>query len=97
LKADFKGDAVELFSFLLILALVLLAFKLLGIVIKTSIFLISIPLQILFALLLTIVIFLVLPVALVSGMSIFLASLGMLAGFLPFILVVFGIYLLVRK
>ncbi len=89
---------MELISFLLIFGVVLIALKLLGLVFRASIFLIALPLQIIGGLLITILLFVILPVVLITGVSaIILAPLGILAPFFPFFLIGLGIYLLTRN
>ncbi len=89
---------MEFISFLLIFGVVLIALKLFGLVFRTSIFLIALPLQILGGLIITIFFFAVLPVVLITGaLAIILAPLGILAPFFPFFLIGLGIYLLTRN
>jgi len=89
---------MELISFLLILALVLVAFKLLGLILKAGIFLLSIPLQILVAAFIAILIFALIPVTLTTGLvAIMLAPLGLFAPLIPLAIIGFGIYLFARK
>ncbi len=89
---------MELISFLLILALVLVAFKLLGLIFKAGIFLLSIPLQILVVLFIAILIFTLIPVTLTTGLvAIILIPLGLVAPLIPLAIIGFGIYLFARK
>jgi hypothetical protein len=80
---------MEFLTFICILAVVLIAFKLLGSVMRAGIFLISIPLQIILGIAVTILIVALIPVTLISTLvAVFL---------LPFLVVGFGIYLLARR
>ena len=89
---------MDFLSFLIIVAVVLIAFKLLGLVIRAGIFLISIPLQIIFGILVALLLFAVLPVALISGLIGFiLIPLGIIAPLIPLFLIGFGVYLLARR
>lgn len=85
---------MDFLAFLIVLGCVLLLFKLLGAIFRAGIFLISIPLQIIAAVIVAVVLFAVFPVGLIA---IILVPLGLLAPLLPFILVGLGIYLLARR
>lgn len=86
---------MEILAFLLILGAVLIGLKLLSLIFRTGVFLISLPFQIIAACIMAIIIFLVLPVTLITGLlATLLLPVGILA---PFLLVGFGIYLLARR
>ena len=92
-----KGN-MDLLALLLIVVLVIGAFKLLGLVFKTAFFLISIPLQIIAAVVIGVVLMALLPVTLFSGfLAMILVPLGLLAPLLPVALIVIGIALLARR
>ena len=89
---------MEIISFLFILALVLSALKILGMIFKAGIFLLSIPLQILAGVFLAVLIFAIVPVTLTVGLvAVILAPLGMLALLFPLLLIGLGIYLFARR
>ena len=89
---------MEIIAFLLILGLILIAFKFLGFIFRTGFFLISIPFQILAAAICAVVIFAILPVALITGVfAVILIPLGLFAPLLPILLIGFGLYLLARR
>lgn len=88
---------MELIAFLFILAFVLLFMKALGLILKTGFFILSIPILLIVSFVVAVVIFSVLPLALVTGaLAIVLAPIGLLAPVLPLILIGLGVYLLVR-
>ena len=89
---------MEILTFLIILAFVIIGLKLLGFVFKTGLFLLSIPLQILAAVIVSVVLLVILPIGLLTGfVALLLAPLGILAPLLPFILIFLGIYWLAHK
>ena len=89
---------MDLLALLFIVVLILGAFKLLGLVFKAAFFLISIPLQILAAVVIGVVLMAVLPVTLFGGLlAVILVPLGILAPLLPLALIVIGIYLLAHR
>ena len=89
---------MEIISFLIIVALVLVVFKALGLIVKAGIFLLSIPLQIVIAVFITALILIVVPVTLATGfLAILLAPLGLLIPLLPFLLISLGIYMFSRR
>ncbi len=89
---------MELITILLIFAFVLLLFKIAGFLFRTGIVLISIPLQIALAVIVTVILVAVLPIALVSSvLALILVPLGLLTPLLPLFLVGFGIYIIARK
>ena len=88
---------MELIGFVLILGVALILLKCLGWVFRAGIFLISIPLQILLAIIVAVIAIALLPAALVTGALFIIAPLGLLVAFFPVILIGIGIYLLARK
>ena len=89
---------MEIVTFLFIFLLVLIMFKAMGLILKTGIFLISIPLQIVAGLVVTLLIIALLPVTLVTGiLTALLAPFVILFPLLPILLVGLGIYLVARK
>ncbi len=87
---------MELLSILLILAILLIAFKLLGLIFKTGIFLLTIPLQIITVIIIFILAIAIFPVILSFVTAAILVPLGFFAPLLPFLVIVFGIYLLLK-
>lgn len=88
---------MDLLAFLLIFGILLLCFKGLGLIIKTGLFILSLPLIILFSLIFSALFIALLPVALLSGLvALVLTPLGLLAPLLPILLIIAGIYLLLR-
>jgi hypothetical protein len=88
---------MELAAFLILLGLVLIGFKLFALILKAGVFVLSIPFQILGALFAVFLILLLFPFAIVAGvLATIFAPLLVLGPFLPFLLVLFGIYLIVR-
>lgn len=89
---------MDLLAFLLLFVVILAVFKIGGILFKTAFFLISIPLQIVAALVVTILLLAIVPITLFSGLlGLILLPLGLLAPLLPLLLIGFGIYLLARR
>lgn len=89
---------MEIIAFLLTLGLIMIAFKLLGLIFRAGFFLISIPFQILAAVIVAVVLFAILPIALITGVfAVILIPLGLFAPLLPIILIGFGLYLLARR
>ena len=89
---------MEFIAFLFILAVVLLGFKVLGLVLKTGFFLLSLPILIVVSIVVAVVIFALIPVALVTGLlAVILAPIGLLAPVIPLLLIGLGIYLLVKR
>ena len=98
MKTDVDEEKMEFITFLIILGFVLILIKVLGLLFRAGIFLISIPLQILMALVVAAVLFAILPVTLITGLlAAVLVPLGILVPLLPFLLIGFGIYMLARK
>lgn len=88
---------MEILAYLLIFGIVLICFKGLGLIIKTGFFLLSLPLIIIFSLILSGIILVIFPVAFLSGLiALILMPLGIFAPLLPVLLIAAGIYLLVR-
>jgi len=88
---------VELFSFLVLLALIIFTFKILGALFKVGIFLLSIPLQIIVALFLSLILVAIFPAILLTGLiSVIVIPLGILAPILPVLFIIYGIYLLTK-
>jgi hypothetical protein len=97
-KIDDDEEKMEFLTFLIILGLVLIGIKVLGLLFKAGIALISIPFQILGAVVVAAVLFAVLPVTLITGLlAAVLVPLGILVPLLPFLIIGFGIYMLARK
>jgi len=91
-------EEMEFLAFLLILGIVLITIKILGLIFRASIFLLSIPLQIFAGVIIAVVLFTVIPATLITGFFAFvLIPLGILAPLLPLFLIGYGIYLLARK
>ncbi len=89
---------VELAVILLLLGAFLLFFKLLAVIFKAGIFVLTIPLQIVGALLAVLLVVTLLPFALVAGvLTVVLAPLFVLGPLLPLALVFFGLYLVMRR
>ena len=92
-----KGYIMELIGFLLFVVIVIGLIKVAALLFKTTFFLISIPFQIIGALLLSGLLFILIPVGFITGiLSIILAPLALLIPLMPFILIAVGIYLLAR-
>lgn len=88
---------MDFLVFLLIFGVILLCFKGLGLVIKTGLFLLSLPFVLIFSLIFSVLCIALIPAALISGLiALVLAPLGLLAPFLPILLIAAGIYLLIR-
>jgi len=89
---------MDILAFLFLFIAVLVIFKIGGLIFKAAFFLISIPLQILAALIVTVVLLAIVPITLFSGiLGLILLPLGLLAPLLPLLLIGFGIYLLARR
>jgi hypothetical protein len=89
---------VELAVILLLLGVFLLFFKLLAVIFKAGMFVLTIPLQIVGALLAVLLVVVLLPFALVAGvLTAVLAPLFVLGPLLPLALVFFGLYLVMRR
>ncbi len=87
----------SLLTFLFIFGVILIGFKLLGLIFKTGIFLISLPVIIVLGVILSVLIITIFPIVVVGGvLGLLLAPLGILAPLLPFILIGLGIYMLAR-
>ncbi|MCK5148843.1 hypothetical protein KAR48_18965 [bacterium] len=86
---------MDILSFLVVVMIIVIAFKLLGIFFKAAFFLISIPLQILAAVIVAVVLFTLLPIA--GLLALILIPLGLLAPLLPIILIGIGVYMLAKK
>ena len=89
---------MELAVLLLMLAGFIILFKLLAMVFKAGIYLLSIPFLIFGAVGAVLLVLLLVPFAVVAGvlMAVF-APLFLFGPFVPFLLVLFGLYLVVRK
>ena len=88
---------MEILSILLILALILIAFKLLGLVLKAGIFILTIPLQIIAIIVIFILCIVLFPIIITFITTAILVPLGFVAPLLPFLAIGFGIYLLLKK
>jgi len=88
---------MELAAFLILLGLFLIGFKLFALFFKAGVFVLTIPFQILGALFAVFLVILLLPFAVVTGvLAAVFAPLLILGPFLPFLLVILGIYLIVK-
>ncbi|NIR48131.1 hypothetical protein GWO43_06755 [candidate division KSB1 bacterium] len=88
---------MDLAILLLLFAGFLIFFKIIGVVFKAGIFVLSIPFQIFGALLGVLLVILLVPFAVVAGvLTAVLAPLFILGPFLPFLLILFGLYLVFR-
>ena len=89
---------MELAVILLMLAGFIIFFKLLALIFKAGIFVLSIPLQIIGAIFAVVLVLLLVPFAVTAGiLTVIFAPLFVLGALLPLLLVLFGIYLVVRK
>ena len=89
---------MEIIAVLLLFAAFFIFFKLLAVVFKAGFFVLSIPLQIAGALLGLLLVFIFVPLAVVAALTTaILSPLFILGPFLPLLLILFGLYLLVRK
>ena len=90
---------MELIALLMIVLFSLVFFKILGLLFHTGMFLILLPfkiLAVLFSALL--VVFILVPLGIVGAIAgVFLAPFALLVIFLPVLLIIWGIYLLVRN
>jgi len=90
---------MELVAILVIVVFALILFKIFGLLFHTGMFLILLPLKILaivFSAL--VVVFILIPLGIVGAIAgVLLAPFALLAIFLPVILIIWGIYLLVRN
>ena len=88
---------MEILGILFLVVVILGTFKLLGLIFKAGIFLISIPLQILGAVFVAILAIAIIPLGLVTGVvALIFAPLLILGPLLPFLILGFLIYLLVK-
>ncbi|MFQ5650517.1 MAG: hypothetical protein ACE5IY_11295 [bacterium] len=82
---------------LLLLAAFLIFFKLLGVLFKAGIFVLTLPLQIIGAVLGVVVLMVLVPFAMVAGVvATVLAPLLAVGPLLPFLLILLGVYLIGR-
>ena len=89
---------MELAVILLLFGVFLLFFKLVAIVFKTGVFILTIPFQILGAIFGVVIFALFFPVILTAGvLTAVFAPFFIFGPFLPFLLVLFGLYLIVKK
>lgn len=89
---------MELAVVLLLLGFALLFFKAMALIFKAGFFVLTIPLQIVGALLVLLLVILLLPFALIAGvLTAVFAPLFILGPLLPFALVLFGLYLVAKK
>ncbi|HDQ44048.1 MAG TPA: hypothetical protein ENN17_00945 [bacterium] len=87
---------MDFIAFLFILAVVLFCFKGLGLILRTGIFLLSIPL-IIAAVVTSVLIFALIPAAFITGLlALILAPIGLFAPVIPLLLIGLGIYLLFK-
>jgi hypothetical protein len=87
---------MEILSILLILAVILIAFKLLGLIFKTGIFILTIPLQIIAVIVIFILCITLFPIIITFITAAILVPVGLLAPLLPLLAIGFGIYLLLK-
>jgi len=89
---------MELAVVVLLFAFFLIGFKLLGLLLKATFFVLSIPFQIFGAIFGVVIALIILPFAAVAGfMTLLFAPFFILGSFLPFLLVGFGLYLITRN
>jgi len=89
---------MELAIILLMFAFFLIFFKLLAVVFKVGLFVLSIPFQIIGAIFLVVLMMMLLPFVAVAGvLAIVFAPLLVIGPFLPLLLVLLGLYLVVKK
>lgn len=88
---------MEIIAFLFILILIVAGFKILGLLFKAAIFMISIPLQILLFVILAAFVFAVLGPLFTGLVGLIIIPLGLMAPLLPILLVALGVYLLAHK
>ncbi|MFQ5824180.1 MAG: hypothetical protein ACE5JB_09015 [bacterium] len=89
---------MELAVILLMLAAFLIFFKLLAVVFKTGFFILSIPFQIFGAILAVVLVVLLVPFVMMAGfLTVIFAPIFVLGPFLPLLLVILGLYLVIRK
>ncbi len=89
---------MDIVAFLMILILVIVAFKVAAVIFKTAFFLISIPLQIVLFVGLSLIMVALLPAMIITGLTaIFMIPYAFLGPLLPFILVLLGLYLVLKK
>jgi hypothetical protein len=89
---------MEFITFLLILALVFIAIKLMSLVFRAGIYLLSIPLQILIGAFVVLLLGIILPITIISGLlPLLFVTLAILVPLFPLFLIGLGIYMLARK
>ncbi|MFQ5605098.1 MAG: hypothetical protein ACE5HS_17680 [bacterium] len=89
---------MELAVILLMLAGFIIFFKLLGWIFKAGFYVLSIPFQIVGAILAVALVLMLVPFAIVAGLlTAVFAPLFVLGPFLPLLLVLLGVYLIVKK
>lgn len=89
---------MELAALLILFAFFLIFFKLMAVMFKAGFFVLSIPFQIIGAILAVGVVVLFLPFVAVAGvLAAVFAPLFVLGPFLPLLLILFGLYLIVKK
>lgn len=89
---------MELTVFLLLIACFLFFFKAVGLMLKATLFVLSIPLQIAGAILGAVILVTLLPFAIVAGVvTAIFAPLLILGPMLPFLLVACGLYLIAKR
>jgi hypothetical protein len=89
---------LDILAFLFVVFVIVAFFKVAGLIFKTGIFLLSLPLMILVGIILAVVFFAIFPVALIGGLlTVIFAPLVILTPLLPLVLIGFGILLLARN
>jgi len=89
---------MELAIILLLFAFCLIFFKLLAVIFKAGVFVLSIPFQIIGALFAVCLMVMLLPFVAVAGvLAVVFAPLLIIGPFLPLVLVLLGLYLVVKK
>lgn len=89
---------MELAIILLMFAFFLIFFKLLAVIFKAGFFVLSIPFQIIGAIIAVFFIIMLLPFVAVAGaLAVVFAPLLVIGPFLPLLLVLLGLYLVVKK
>ncbi len=89
---------MELVIALFLVAALILFFKLMAVIFKAGFFVLSIPLQIIAAVVAVVAVVALLPFAVIAGVfTVLLAPLFVLGPFLPFLLIILGLYLIAKN
>lgn len=87
---------MDILAFIFLVALFLVGFKILGLVFKAGIFLLSIPLLIVFSVVGAVLMLAVVPAVLTGLVTVLFLPLGLLGPLLPFLLVGLGLWLILK-